>query len=178
MLSLLLFAILTFNPDRAILDGIQSLKSPTGDLIFESLSASASKPALVAIPCLHSALGGEQAHAESKALMVGGAATGATVFAIKYLTNRRRPDGQDDRFNSSFPSGHTAGAFFIACYLSEKRPKLRIPLYIWAVGVGISRVYLNRHWPSDVIVGAGIGYLFSKLTLKFEDKIVKMKLYE
>ena len=59
----------------------------------------------------------------------------------------------------SFPSGHTADAFAfaIAAGLVYSRWYFIIPLMLWAALVGISRMWLGVHFPSDVIAGALIG---------------------
>ena len=59
----------------------------------------------------------------------------------------------------SFPSGHTASAFLVMTLLSIffQVPALQIGLFIWAAMVGVARVYLGVHYPSDVLAGAIIG---------------------
>jgi membrane-associated phospholipid phosphatase len=66
----------------------------------------------------------------------------------------------------SFPSGHTVAAFAAAAAVSAETsrwwPQLTYfgigpVLYGGAVAVGASRMYENRHWASDVIMGAAIG---------------------
>jgi membrane-associated phospholipid phosphatase len=78
---------------------------------------------------------------------------------------------------SSFPSGHTTLAFATATTiaLEYKRWWITIPAYLWAASVGYSRMYLGKHYPSDVLAGAVIGvggaYLGRLLTRKiFKDK--------
>jgi undecaprenyl-diphosphatase len=78
-----------------------------------------------------------------------------TIPGIKHLIQ------PPDRY--SFPSGHTAGAFIMAMIISNVLSVLFIPLVIWAVAVGVSRIYLGVHYPTDVLVG-GIGGIFSALT--------------
>ena len=59
--------------------------------------------------------------------------------------------------DSSFPSGHTAGSFAAAVALAAYYRKDRPILLGLAGAVGVSRVYLGHHFPSDVVVGAGVG---------------------
>lgn len=57
----------------------------------------------------------------------------------------------------SFPSGHTSGAFMLALLTALYFPLLAIPLFVWAVMVGCSRVILGVHFPADIIAGACLG---------------------
>jgi membrane-associated phospholipid phosphatase len=65
----------------------------------------------------------------------------------------------------SFPSGHTLAAFAAAAAVSAETSRWWKPapytigplMYGGAAAVGISRMYNNRHWASDVIMGAAIG---------------------
>lgn len=86
------------------------------------------------------------------------------VYTTKVLTGRKRPDGSDYH---SFPSGHTATAFVAAEFLHQEYKDKSIWISIGGYGmatlIGISRVYNNKHWVSDVITGAGIGILSTKV---------------
>lgn len=58
----------------------------------------------------------------------------------------------------SFPSGHATLSFALATVLSIRWPRGRVVWFTLAALVALSRVALGVHWPSDVIVGAGIGW--------------------
>jgi len=73
----------------------------------------------------------------------------------------------------SFPSGHALGGFvmygFLAYLLSAHFPKFSKLIYILAVltiaFIGLSRMYIGVHWPTDIIAGYGIGYLWLMLCI-------------
>ena len=71
---------------------------------------------------------------------------------LEGIHHRRSPG---DRF--SLPSGHTSAAFVMAVLLSCFYPALLLPAIIWASLVGISRIYLGVHYPTDVLAGMAVG---------------------
>lgn len=62
-----------------------------------------------------------------------------------------------DRF--SFPSGHTAASFLVATLLGHSYPLLYPLAGAWALAVGLSRIYLGVHYPTDVMAGMCLGTL-------------------
>ena len=110
-------------------------------------------------------------------LFVGLLLLNLLVVGVKEVVKRPRPTTILTDY--SFPSAHTANAFFIAHYLVvgsfmfRKRKKNRnissfillIGLYLSAVLVGLSRLYYNVHYLSDVVAGGIIGYLISQILL-------------
>jgi len=100
--------------------------------------------------------------------MAGVAIVNLVIYAIvKHIIARPRPyrscpgiracTPSLDEF--SFPSGHTLHAFAYAVILSSYYPALNYVLWPFAVVVGVSRIVLGLHYPSDVIVGAAVGAL-------------------
>jgi membrane-associated phospholipid phosphatase len=83
------------------------------------------------------------------------------VSHLKSLTAEPRPYNPNDL--SSFPSSHTSQAFLTATLLHEQYgrqyPWLSVSGYAVATATGTMRVLGNKHWATDVLAGAGIGFL-------------------
>ncbi|MBF0274639.1 MAG: phosphatase PAP2 family protein [Nitrospinae bacterium] len=73
----------------------------------------------------------------------------------------------------SFPSSHAANAFGVAISLIFFYHKFWFPALIAAIIVGVSRVYLGVHYPSDVIAGAVIGTLLAFIVATLLDNAYK-----
>jgi undecaprenyl-diphosphatase len=92
---------------------------------------------------------------------------GAGLFAqiVKNLVGRARPElwlgptHYAPGSSTSFPSGHTIGAFALAGVLlfGSRNTPLRVAALLLAAGIGLSRILAFRHWPSDVTASAAIG---------------------
>lgn len=95
----------------------------------------------------------------------------ALYAALKHTLRRPRPFERiegvramvtpPDRF--SFPSGHTSAAFLVAILAGSLHPAASIPLLAWAAAVGVSRLCLAVHYPSDVLAGALLGGVIGRL---------------
>lgn len=127
--------------------------------------------------------------------------TGALVEAVlKTLSGRTRPDfyGQfadaeptfigpfgntsknasGQRSNSSFPSGHTTVAFAAATVFAKEyanKPLVPIIAYSAATLIGVSRITENKHWATDVLVGAALGYLTGRQVVNNYHRFAKIK---
>jgi len=75
------------------------------------------------------------------------------------------------RTDYAMPSGHTSGAFATATALSLKYPEwyVIVPSYLWASSVGLSRMHLGLHYPTDVLAGAVLGAGSAYLTYKVNE---------
>lgn len=123
--------------------------------------------------------------------------TGAAVSGvIKVLSGRTRPSYYDPnteahptflgpfakpngaRINSAFPSGHTTVAFAAATVFAmeyKNRPWIPIVAYSSASLIGLSRITENKHWATDVLVAAALGYLSGKQVVNNYHRYAKLK---
>jgi membrane-associated phospholipid phosphatase len=102
-----------------------------------------------------------------------GAVTLAAVQFTKLISGRVRPDSSKSPFSfrpfrnrqSGFVSGHAGFAFSLATVLSDELNSTLadVVLYTMAGGTAWSRLNDNRHWPSDVVGGALLGYSIGKM---------------
>lgn len=105
------------------------------------------------------------------------AVVGGTIIStvLKMLFDRPRPDltGVAEVFTASFPSGHatvSAVVFLtIGAMLAETTPERRLQLFFIGVAValtvlvGLSRIYLGVHYPTDVLAGWSLGAAWALL---------------
>ena len=102
-------------------------------------------------------------------------ATGVKTI-LKNMIDRTRPsrsvergyyagkgDGADDSSLNSFPSGHTAGAVAVAQAVAAESRPLALPLQAAAIGVGALQPSRGKHYASDVLAGAAIGWASERL---------------
>lgn len=124
-------------------------------------------------------LSGVKGKHKEKSLLYSSASallTTSVVYALKSTVQRDRPDVSSSK---SFPSGHTASAFsFATVFHKEYGHRSRwysIGAYSIATATGALRVMNNKHWLSDVCVGAGIGILSTELVYRGLDKWSKKR---
>jgi len=120
--------------------------------------------------------GGEKARNSAKLALAADALSAGITFGLKLAVNRDRPEGGTERSNSSFPSGHATGAFALATVFSHQYPRATIPAFLAATAVGLSRIYLGRHYPSDVLTGAAIGFGSACLVIHYKDEVLGLTL--
>ena len=151
---------------RRVVDGMPGFHTKVDDYLrFTPLAAQ-----------LGMALGGVQGHSRNcwqvlATDAMAGAMMMAAVGGIKYSIDRTRPNGE----GAGFPSGHTATAFLGATLLSHEygHKSVWIPIagYSVATATGTLRILNNRHYASDVVVGAAVGILAAELSYWATDAI-------
>jgi len=104
---------------------------------------------------------------------------------VKQLTHRHRPyqddipdhslwDGPFSKIEyNSFPSGHSTAAFSLATvFAMEYSHTVWVPVlaYTLAAGTAVSRLYDNKHWASDVVIGSALGFVTGRFMWKQSHK--------
>ena len=176
-MGVVLVLVGVWGPDQAVYDWVQAHRSPAMDATMDALTHSGNAEMAV-LGMLHGALFADALHdtlafAHLKAAYLGMAALAPVIVLLKGTFNRPRPTPPSPRWNASFPSGHAALSFYIAGYYTAAYPRLevQIPLLLWATGVAASRVYLRRHWPSDVVVGGLLGWVAGRLVFRYRERL-------
>ncbi|HEV2801710.1 MAG TPA: phosphatase PAP2 family protein [Pyrinomonadaceae bacterium] len=187
---LLAFAVLAafaranayFAWDRAVAQYIQSLRTPALDVLMYAVSYVGYHVVPYAIAGLTAlAFFAARRRSEAYALLVSTAGSGLLNRTIKMLIARPRPTAPDVNVfrlhgGQSFPSGHVTFyvcyfgfLFFVAYALLPKRSlarRLALTLTSLMIAlVGLSRVYLGAHWPSDTIGAYFLGGLWLGFSL-------------
>ena len=162
-MKLLLLALALLNPverlDWAVAREVQAARRPALEELMSEASA-IGRPAVVAgglvvVLAVDLGTGGGWGTVRLALAALGG--TNLTVEVLKRAVGRARPDGEQKRSNSSFPSSHAANAFALAWVLAARWRRLGPLWFALALLVAASRLYLNRHFFSDVAAGVLIG---------------------
>ena len=107
------------------------------------------------------AIGSDDLRTTGVTLIKGVAIELTTVAILKNVISRQRPDSTD---YESFPSGHSSGAFTVSTILARRYGwRIAIPAYALAMTTAYARMEDNRHFLSDVVAGAAIGFTVGEL---------------
>ena len=111
---------------------------------------------------------------------------GGTVLndLLKYIFDRPRPDlvlHAAQVFTSSFPSGHAAVSAVVyltlGALLARDTPSVAVKVYVMAVAIflvfliGVSRIFLGLHYPTDVLAGWSIGSAWALICWLAADRL-------
>jgi membrane-associated phospholipid phosphatase len=94
-------------------------------------------------------------------------AAGTVDLALKLTFDREFPfkPGSTGKFwggGRAFPSGHSATSFAFAAVVAHRYPKnkwVKWGAYALATGVSLSRYPAKKHYPSEILIGATLGYV-------------------
>lgn len=168
----------TKGVDKAILAWFAGLRHPAADAFFQAATWLGSFWLLgpgVAVVLWRLARVGRG----SEALRLGAAFYGAvlTTWLLKPLIGRERPALFDSILpalpaDAAFPSGHATQAVALALCLawlvrreSPYRAAARLLLLTYVGVIAVSRLYLQAHWPSDVLAGILVALVWATVTL-------------
>ncbi|MEC7868271.1 MAG: phosphatase PAP2 family protein [Candidatus Poribacteria bacterium] len=161
--------------DQRIFDAIYDKKNSgsTRHTLMKNITYFGDPYAVIGLSLFNVTYGKEKTREMGRLMSSAFLGSSLIVYTSKRLINRRRPLDIHNTDTPALPSGHTANAFVIATILGNRHPQLRIPLYIGAGMVGFSRIYLGRHYLSDVLTGATIGTGVGLLVWRNQSTLLK-----
>lgn len=167
-----------FANDRDIMDFVQRNKTPTTESILSFGEHLGGTVGMTSIAAGSYFIGAVMKNGKLKQVgiftVTAGLATQIVTEAFKKSFQRTRPnetENPNDFFEGgqSFFSGHSSAAFSLATVIAEvykDKPLVPYIAYGAAALTAFSRVHDNKHWASDVIVGAIAGHLITKILIR------------
>jgi undecaprenyl-diphosphatase len=163
----LLVALALLTPieqlDWTVQHHVQEARSPRWEKVMRAATDIGRPPLALGVLLGIAAFGGPAGAATARAAVLALVPANLVVEGAKHSVGRMRPDGSRKRSNSSFPSSHAANAFALAAVFARRWRRPALAFWGTALLVSFSRMYLNRHFLSDVVVGAALGVLFAWL---------------
>ncbi|CAN5423424.1 hypothetical protein BH11BAC2_BH11BAC2_12190 [soil metagenome] len=178
----------SFALDHEIYNSVQDVKQRNPELHDIAQVATKFGEGIVPIGITCAFAAGGLIFKDNRALRTGVLAAEALVhsailgYAMKASLGRARPtteakDGKlgffeefnDETKHNSFPSGHTIIAFTLATVVAtEYSNTIWVPVvcYSAATACGLSRIVLEKHWTSDVLMASMLGYAIGRMTVK------------
>jgi len=157
----------TIADDVEVRDEIQDVRDPKGEAVAEVVGPIGKEWLHMPISALISGVLFRQGAGARAALPLFASVTSEVASRVfdRLPPNRKPPPGHPDQQKPSFPSGHanetTAVAFTTAYVMAREEKIAPAPAFAMATILSIaspaSRLYLDRHWTSDVIAGWCLG---------------------
>ena len=162
VLSALLVVPLTWV-DLAVRDRVQASRRPALEAPMQAITKGSRT--LLVVSAAVGLVAGPIGRAVVFEAVVALAPVNLAVEGLKWCVGRTRPDGDSRRRNSSFPSSHSANAWAVATVLTRRWRRGWPAFALLAALVSFSRMYLDRHYLSDVFAGALLGVGLTLLSL-------------
>jgi undecaprenyl-diphosphatase len=166
-----------FSFDHAILLWIHQFANPGLDAVMLNITRLGNPPIVVFIGAIILAvLWGRRNYQEAKIFLLNGLGGTILSYGLKLVFSKPRPQLWNSPISEtsySYPSGHALGAIvlygFLGYLLATTYPKYARVFYgiatILIVFIGLSRLYLGVHWPTDIIAGYGVGFLWTNVCI-------------
>ncbi|MEJ5914690.1 phosphatase PAP2 family protein [Pseudokineococcus sp. 1T1Z-3] len=165
--------------DVGVLRAVEGIREPwlTTAMTLATDTAGVAVIAVLLVPVLWLVRRGDRPAA--LLLAVGAAVAAAVSNAAKPLVDRARPDSVDPLVTAhlaSFPSGHTmtaVGAYGVLAVLLARRGHavLAAVSALWVLVVGLTRVYLGVHFPTDVLGSLAAGGVLLLVVARLDQRL-------
>jgi len=155
--------------DVQLRDYVQARRTPVFDEVMQAATDLGRRDIVAMVLLGIAVFSGPAGPATARCALAALVGSNLVVEGLKRAVGRVRPDGDPKRSNSSFPSGHAASAVAAAVVMSRRWSGGTWLFVLGAVVVSWSRIYLNRHFLSDVLASVVIGVGFGLLALRWTD---------
>lgn len=161
-----------FAFDESVLLHIHRLASPALDTLMVGITRIGDPRTVVPLTAIVFALLWWQRYQLEAQFFALNALGGAVLsYVLKLAFSKQRPQLWDSPIvetTFSYPSGHALGSVvlygFLSYVLATLYPRYAAAFYgivtLLIIGIGFSRLYLGVHWPTDILAGYGIGFLW------------------
>jgi membrane-associated phospholipid phosphatase len=152
--------------DRTVQERVQAMRHPVLEPFMRGLTQLGESRNVMGVLLGFACFGGAQGPALVRRILTVLLPVNIVVEVTRLATGRTRPDGDSNPRNASFPSGHAANAAGFAYVLATRWRRPAVGFWAFATAVSFSRMYLNRHFLSDVVIGMALGIVIAWLVLR------------